>query len=92
MSISPVVLDNEKSKFVESPTRSGAAAIEVVGSLSIGASPFDPPTGAIRIAATIGSLVETYEYKDISNAVLKTITITYANSNKDTSDFTVDVT
>lgn len=90
MAISPVTLDNENSKFVESPTRSGAAAVEVVGSLSIGGGAFDPPTGTVKIAATVGSLIETYEYKDILDITLKTVTVTYATSTKN-GDFTVVV-
>ena len=34
MAISQVVLDNEKSKFVESPTRPNSAAVEVVQSVN----------------------------------------------------------
>lgn len=35
MSFSPNILDRELDKFVESPTRTGKTAVEVVGSLTV---------------------------------------------------------
>lgn len=92
MAISTVVLDNEKSKFVESTTRPGNAAVEVVGVFTATAGPFSPPSNSDFINATSVGLVDTYTFYNggPSGTLLKTITITYTNSAKD--NYTVAVT
>lgn len=82
MTFSPNLQDRENGKFVESPTRSGETAIEVVGSLTAVAGPFAPPAGTDSIVRSVSGAVETYEYKSggIAGTVLKTVTVTSTDS------------
>lgn len=68
--------------FVESPTRPNATAVEVVGALSVGGGPFDPPTNSDTITRTVAGAVETYRYRQggVSGTIIKTVTVTYTNS------------
>lgn len=74
--------DRELNKFVESPSRPGEPAIEIVGNLTSTPGPFSPPTNADSIVRTVLSNVETYEYKSggISGTLLKTVTVTYTDN------------
>lgn len=74
--------DREINKFVESPSRPGEPAIEIVGNLTSTPGPFSPPTTSDSIVRTVMSNVETYEYKSggIAGTVLKTVTVTYTDA------------
>lgn len=76
--------DRELNKFVESPSRPGEPAVEIVGNLSasIAPGPFDPPTATDTILRSVLANVETYEYKSggPSGTLLKTVTVTYLTS------------
>lgn len=74
--------DRELNKFVESPSRPGEPAVEIVGNLTSTPGPFSPPANADSIVRTVLSNVETYEYKSggISGTILKTVTVTYVDA------------
>lgn len=84
MPIIPSISGREFSKFVESPTRSGEAAVEVTGSITAVSvpGPFAAPAGTDTVTRSVLSNVETYQYKigGVSGTVLKTITITYTSA------------
>jgi hypothetical protein len=79
MAQSPNLQDRELNKFVESPGRPGKSAVEVIGSFTSGAGPFDPPSSSDTIVRAVAGAVETYTYKQggPSGTTLKTITVTY---------------
>lgn len=72
----------EFNKFVESPSRPGEPAIEIVGNLTSTPGPFSAPASSDSIVRTVSSNIETYEYKSggISGTILKTITVTYTDN------------
>lgn len=72
----------EYSKFIESPSRPGQAAVEVVGDLTISEGPFAPPSTTDYIGRSVLSNVETYVYKagGASGTLLKTVVVTYVDS------------
>lgn len=74
--------DRELNKFVESPSRPGEPAIEIVGNLTSSPGPFSPPINCDSIVRTVLSNVETYEYKNggIAGTLLKTVTVTYVDN------------
>lgn len=83
--------DREFDKFVESPTRPGATAVEVTGDLTVSSGPFSPPSNCDFINAASVGLVDTYTFYNggPSGTLLKTITITYTSIAKD--NYTVAV-
>lgn len=76
----PNITTREFSKFVESPTRPGNSAVEVIGSFTTGSGPFEPPSNCDTIIRSVASNVETYEYKQ-GITLLKTVTVTYVAAN-----------
>jgi len=74
--------DRELKKFVESPTRPGETAIEVVGALSVGPGPLDPPLDTDTITRQVSGAVETYRYYQggASGTLLKTVVVTYTSN------------
>jgi hypothetical protein len=79
MAFSPNLEDRELTKFVESPSRPGNAAVEVVGNLTQSSGPFDPPLSADTIVRSVSGAIETYTYRQggPTGTILKTITVTY---------------
>jgi len=71
--------ERAQDAFIESPTRANKTAVEVVGSITTGVGPFDPPPGSDTIVRSVAGAVETYTYRQggISGTILKTITVTY---------------
>lgn len=71
----------EFSKFVESPTRPGEAAVEISGSFTanVDPGPFSPPTGTDAFTRSVDGLSEIIEYKSggILGTTLKTIKVYY---------------
>jgi hypothetical protein len=67
------ILDRELNKFVESPSRPGEPAVEIVGNLVSTPGPFSPPAGTDSVVRSVASNVETYEYKSggVSGTVIK---------------------
>lgn len=74
----------EFSKFVESPTRPGEAAVEIAGSFTadVVPGPFSPPSNCDYISRAVAGPVETYVYKNggSSGTTLKTVTVTYTDT------------
>lgn len=82
MAFSPNLEDREQCKFVESPTRPGFSAVEIVGSLTSSNGPFAPPANSDAILRTVVGPVETFRYYSggLAGTLVKTITVTYASS------------
>lgn len=82
MAFSKNLQDRERDKFLESPSRPGFAAVEVVGNFTSGTGPFDPPATSNAISRTALGAIETYRYYSggLAGTLLKTITVTYTNS------------
>jgi hypothetical protein len=76
------IRDREFSKFVESQTRPGESAVEVVGSFTTSAGPFDPPVNSDTITREVSGSVETYRYRQggVTGTIIKSIVVTYASS------------
>lgn len=74
--------DREYNKFVESPSRPGEPAIEIVGNLTSTPGPFSPPATCDYVGRIVASNVETFEYRDggASGTLLKTVTVTYTDA------------
>lgn len=74
--------DRELNKFVESPSRPGEPAVEIVGNLVSTPGPFSPPANCDYISRSVLSNVETYEYKNggSGGTLLKTVTVTYVDA------------
>jgi hypothetical protein len=74
--------DREYNKFVESPSRPGEPAIEIVGNLVSTPGPFSPPANSdhVSISVTGGGFIVEYAFKvgGISGTVLKTVALEYA--------------
>ena len=71
----------EQDKFVESPTRSGKTAVEVVGDINAVSvpGPFAPPAGTDAFTRVVSGNNETISYRSggITGPILKSITIYY---------------
>lgn len=83
MSMSPNILDRERDKFVDSPTRLNKTAIETLAtSLSL----FGPPSGTNAITTIFGSNFTTYEFRSSypSGTILKSVKVYYQDSAKET--------
>jgi hypothetical protein len=82
MAIPGDVRDRETRKFVESPSRPGQTAVEVVGDITANPGPFSPPANCDYILRSVSSNVETYVYKNggSGGTTLKTVTVTYVDS------------
>jgi hypothetical protein len=80
MAFSPNTLDREHDKFVESPTRPGKTAIEIVGEISASPNPFSPPPSCDFILRSVSGSVETFEYFNggSGGTLLKTVAVTYS--------------
>lgn len=75
------ILDREFHKFVESPSRPGEPAVEIVGSVSTTGG-FTIPENADAITREVSGSQEIYKYREggVSGTILKTITLTYTSS------------
>jgi hypothetical protein len=89
MPISPNLLDRENDKFVESPSRPGATAIEVSGNISLTPPAFGLPANATcyTYEVTTDGLYFVEQYKFYSGGtpaspagLLKTISLYYSDS------------
>lgn len=74
--------DREQNKFVESPTRPGQTAVEVVGQVNV-VGPLEPPKETDTITRQVSGAVETYRYYQggAAGTLLKTVVVTYTASN-----------
>ena len=75
------VKDREYSKFIESPTRSGESASEVVATVLNEANPFSVPTDADAFTREVigNSVVYKFRQGGVSGSILKTVTIYYSS-------------
>lgn len=73
--------DREYNKFVESPSRPGEPAIEIVGEITTSPGPFSPPSNAD--AGTVEYIGNTVVYKfrqgGVAGTVIKTVTLVYTS-------------
>jgi len=71
--------DRELHKFVESPSRPGEPAVEIVGSITATPSQFSPPSNADAFTRSVSGNDETIEYRTggIAGTIIKTIIIYY---------------
>lgn len=83
MPIPTNIRDREHDKFTENS--SGETAVRVVGDMTIDANPFAPPGNTDTITVTQGSNTEVYNFRQGGPAgtILRTVTLTYTDSNKD---------
>lgn len=81
MAIIPSISGREHSKFVESPTRPGQAATEVVATVSNDPNPFSVPAEADAFTREVSGNSVIYKFRQggLSGAVLKTVTMNYTN-------------
>lgn len=81
MAQSPNIKDREWSKFIESPTRPGESAVEVVGEITVFSGPFSPPSNCDTITREHSGSVETYRYRNggLTGTVIKTVVVTYSS-------------
>lgn len=77
----PSISGREYSKFVESPTRPGEAAIEIAGQFTadVAPGPFAPPSNSDAFTRSVSGNTETIEYRQggITGTILKTIKVYY---------------
>jgi hypothetical protein len=76
----PSITGREFNKFVESPSRPGETAVEVVGSFASEPGPFAPPQNSDYILRSVSGAVETYTYYNggPSGTLLQTVVVTYS--------------
>jgi hypothetical protein len=80
MGITPNLLDREREKFVESPSRPNQPAIEVISSGKL----IPPAEADAMTVAYPNSSTEVYSYRvgGVSGSVVKTITVVYTSPSK----------
>jgi hypothetical protein len=84
MAMKDDIRQRELDKFVQSPTRTDGAAVEITGNITATASPgpFAPPAGTDAFTRSVAGNTETIEYRTggIAGAVLKTIKVYYLSA------------
>lgn len=79
------ILDREFHKFIESPTRPGKSAVEIVGEITTTTGPFSPPSSSDAFTVSYpNSVTEVYEFRTggVGGTIIKTVTLIYSSASK----------
>lgn len=89
MAIPSGILDREFNKFIESPTRPGKSAVEIVGDITTSTGPFSIPSNCTCYTYSTGTdgiyFTEIYRFFESGTPMapvnlIKTVTLYYSDS------------